>query len=530
MEQNSGLSSPTTSYPRMSNDPFIPASASSKPLAPRTPSLIELPTCPVCLERMDETTGLLTIPCQHVFHCSCLEKWSGGGCPVCRYTHDDFSSRLGSYKLKTKVQGEYDIYDGPRECEVCHVETSLWQCLICAKVGCGRYEGKHAYTHFEETGHAFSIDLDSKRVWDYVGDGYVHRIIQNAGSSGEKLVELPGRAREPTALQGLEDLDVTKMDNMALEYTHLLTSQLESQRAYFEEVVERAVDKAAEASKKAEEAITEGRAATQKLQTLEQEHDMVAKGLLPELEKERERLAKRSSKFEDMARSFNAKYQEEKTLTTSLMERVKFLEESQIDQLNRKIQQLEEDNATKDLLMEGLRDEHRDAMMQISAQRKLQEMVANGELEQEDLDGAVIEAGPAAKKKLPLRRGRRGMQVQAGKTPIAGGAVPSTTSGSRSPSAPASASTSGNADLYRELLGANSLSNEWDDEKAKKILEECRAKLLGEGLLVPSTPNAPAVETEDSDGDIEADDIGEQQQGDKAKASKKRKGKKKAKK
>jgi len=41
------------------------------------PSLTyELPTCPVCLERMDSTvTGLITVPCSHTFHCMCLSKW-----------------------------------------------------------------------------------------------------------------------------------------------------------------------------------------------------------------------------------------------------------------------------------------------------------------------------------------------------------------------------------------------------------------------------------------------------------------------
>ncbi|KAI8976217.1 hypothetical protein BDB01DRAFT_853267 [Pilobolus umbonatus] len=34
-----------------------------------------LPTCPVCLEPMDEhVTGLLTIICQHTFHSHCLSK------------------------------------------------------------------------------------------------------------------------------------------------------------------------------------------------------------------------------------------------------------------------------------------------------------------------------------------------------------------------------------------------------------------------------------------------------------------------
>lgn len=519
MEHTSGLSSPTTSYPRMSNDPFIPASTTSKPLAPRTPSLVELPTCPVCLERMDETTGLLTIPCQHVFHCTCLEKWSGGGCPVCRYTHDDFSSRLGSSKYKSKNADEYEVSDGPLECEVCHVDNSLWQCLICGKVGCGRYEGKHAYAHFEESGHTFSMDLESKRVWDYTGDGYVHRIIQDAAKPGEKLVELPGRRREPTALHGEEDIDIAKMDNMALEYTHLLTSQLESQRVYFEEVVERAVDKAAEASKKAERAVEDSRSAMEKLSVLENEHDVVAKGRLPELEREHARFEKRSAKFEEMARTFNQKYQEEKLLASNLIEKVKFLEETRLRELGATIRHLEEENATKDLLMEGLREEHRDAMMQISAQKKLQEMVENGELEQEDLDGAIIQAGPA--KKMPLRRGRKVVNG-ASRT----SALPTPPQSAHSPSGPGSRATE-TSNLYDTVFGEGSRGKDWDEEKAKKILDECRARLLSEGLL--SLP--PLAESEGSDAGADGEhDVDGHDKVAVPHANKKRKGKKKAKK
>ncbi|RVX69255.1 hypothetical protein B0A52_07231 [Exophiala mesophila] len=516
-QQNSGLSSPTTSYPRMSNDPFISPSASAKPLAPRTSSLVELPTCPVCLERMDETTGLLTIPCQHVFHCTCLEKWSGGGCPVCRYTHDDFSSRISSYKHKSKIPGEYEVEDNPRECEVCHVDTSLWQCLICAKVGCGRYEGKHAYLHFEETGHAFSIDLESKRVWDYVGDGYVHRIIQDAANPHEKLVELPGRRREPTALEGQEDIDMAKMDNMALEYTHLLTSQLESQRVYFEEVVERAVDKAAEASKKAERAMEEGKAATQKLHNLEMQHDLVAKGRVPELEKELARLEKRSLKFEEMSRIMTTKYQEEKTLSSSLMQRVKFLEGDQLQGLKETIRRLEEENATKDLLMEGLQEEHRDAMMQISAQRKLQEMVDNGELEQEDLDGAIIEAGPA--RKLPVRKTKRGQQASHGPTQVA------------APSTPQGQNATGSLldHLWRDTFSQSQRSKEWDEDKAKAMFEELRAKLIDHGMLSISHHDGATAQVDGSE--VDTDEVERSNDGEtKAKvASKKRKGKNKKK-
>ena len=130
-----------SSFPANTNDPFTPASgptptaplpaASSpvdanplaqslipKPLPPPTPNLVELPTCPVCLERMDETTGLLAIMCQHVFHCACLEKWRGSGCPVCRYTQNDALSGRGFRN---------DDGEGPEnECSVCRATANLW--------------------------------------------------------------------------------------------------------------------------------------------------------------------------------------------------------------------------------------------------------------------------------------------------------------------------------------------------------------------------------------------------------------------
>ena len=41
------------------------------------PGLTELPTCHICLERMDESVdGILTILCNHSFHGNCLDQWS----------------------------------------------------------------------------------------------------------------------------------------------------------------------------------------------------------------------------------------------------------------------------------------------------------------------------------------------------------------------------------------------------------------------------------------------------------------------
>jgi BRCA1-associated protein len=50
----------------------------------------------------------------------------------------------------------------------------------------------HAYGHFKDTSHTYSMELGSNRVWDYAGDNYVHRLVQN--KTDGKLVEVDERA------------------------------------------------------------------------------------------------------------------------------------------------------------------------------------------------------------------------------------------------------------------------------------------------------------------------------------------------
>jgi BRCA1-associated protein len=78
-------------------------------------------------------------------------------------------------------------------CFACNSSSDLWICLICGNVGCGRYNNKHAEAHCGETQHIYAMQLGTNRVWDYAGDNFVHRLVQNKADG--KLVELGGNGQ-----------------------------------------------------------------------------------------------------------------------------------------------------------------------------------------------------------------------------------------------------------------------------------------------------------------------------------------------
>ena len=124
----------------------------------------ELPSCPVCLERLDSTvTGLVTLPCAHTFDCDCLRKWGDSRCPVCRVSH---------LLLATVPAQDRSQITRLTNCATCGATSNNWICVVCGVVGCGRYDpGKgHARRHWEESGHVLAMELDTQRVWDYNGD------------------------------------------------------------------------------------------------------------------------------------------------------------------------------------------------------------------------------------------------------------------------------------------------------------------------------------------------------------------------
>jgi BRCA1-associated protein len=331
---------------------------------------------------MDDTTGLMTILCQHVFHCTCLQTWKGSGCPVCRATNpkptqdydpdNPYSQPFGS--------GVANI------CNNCNCTDDLWICLICGNVGCGRYNGGHAKEHWKLTAHSFSLELETQHVWDYAGDMWVHRLIRDKGDG--KIVELPRHSntnndRQSGAAAAQEDVvPRAKLDSIGMEYTHLLTSQLESQRIYFEEMVNKAADKAAKASAAAESASAQAAEALKQLASLREEHRVLKNETVPSLERELAREKNRAAKSAELARGLGKALQEEKEVSAGLMKRIEHLM-VESEGTGKVVEQLRAEN-------EELKEMNRDLTMFISGQEKLREMEKEGMVEQGELEDGTV--------------------------------------------------------------------------------------------------------------------------------------------
>ncbi|KAK3836294.1 MAG: BRCA1-associated protein 2-domain-containing protein [Linnemannia gamsii] len=325
--------------------------------------LAELPTCPVCLERMDSSvTGLLTILCQHTFHCHCLSKWGEGSCPVCRYSQKTITKSLttGGGGLLASTDG---VSEDQNVCAICGTTENLWICLICGHIGCGRYQEKHAYHHYYETSHLYALELESQRVWDYAGDGYVHRLIQNKADG--KLVELPSAMDGHLPSQHSVQVGQEKLDAIGLEYTYLLTSQLESQRLYFDAQMAAMTAQLAQLNKEAKDREQEAVMMEQKNRELAILAETLEKEKMPLLVKEKKAAEKRMDKMQERLQVLERQYEEEKEMNVGLM--------TNQDSIRTKLQEKEAE------ILE-LQDQVRDMMIYLDTQQKIEASSIKDEL------------------------------------------------------------------------------------------------------------------------------------------------------
>ncbi|KAG0264426.1 hypothetical protein BGZ95_003586 [Linnemannia exigua] len=380
-------SMPPYAFPFLNDDPFLQshhaAATTAAPAPPETAEgshhqhsnnqtmsllhtdhgLAELPTCPVCLERMDSSvTGLLTILCQHTFHCHCLSKWGEGSCPVCRYSQKTFTKSLttGGGELLASTDG---VSEDQNVCAICETTENLWICLICGHIGCGRYQEKHAYHHYYETSHLYALELESQRVWDYAGDGYVHRLIQNKADG--KLVELPSAMDGNLPSQHSVQVGQEKLDAIGLEYTYLLTSQLESQRLYFDAQMAAMTAQLAQLNKEAKDREQEAVMMEQKNRELAILAETLEKEKMPLLVKEKKAAEKRMDKMQERLQVLERQYEEEKEMNVGLM--------TNQESIRTKLQEKEAE------ILE-LQDQVRDMMIYLDTQQKIEASSIKDEL------------------------------------------------------------------------------------------------------------------------------------------------------
>ncbi|TFK51712.1 zf-UBP-domain-containing protein [Heliocybe sulcata] len=335
----------------------------------------ELPTCPVCLERMDSAvTGLVTVPCSHTFHCRCLSQWGDSRCPVCRYSQTLLSSHPPSSSNRSSVPIPFTSPSTPSlsRCADCSSTTNLWICLICGNIGCGRYGRAHAHAHYERTTHLYALELETQRVWDYAGDGYVHRLIQNKADG--KLVELPSAASSVggsnASAGGLgpgpsDALTAEKIEAIGIEYSYLLTSQLDSQRVFYEEQSAELKSQVGELKTMVERLSKEIEkerlnAKEEMNQRKQEEEERVAA-----LEKERARADKRAEKATDLARRLEKELKEERAVSEGLLRN--------LEKMKERVEQADREKENFGSRIGELEDQLRDVMFFLEARTKIEQ-------------------------------------------------------------------------------------------------------------------------------------------------------------
>jgi BRCA1-associated protein len=218
-------------------------------------------------------------------------------------------------------------------------------------------------------------------VWDYAGDMWVHRLIRDKGNG--KVVELPSTSSRDEAGAEMDMVPREKLERIGMEYTHLLTSQLESQRVYFEELLGKAVAKAEHASSSAAQAASHAEEALTKLQIVEAENAKLKDEVIIGLEKDLARESKKADKSGEVARGFGKRLMEEKKVTEGLLSRIEHVNEAMM-KMSGELSAIKVEN-------EDLKEQNRDLLFTLSAGEKIKEMQGqDGGLEAGELEGGTV--------------------------------------------------------------------------------------------------------------------------------------------
>jgi len=167
-----------------------------------------IPSCPTCIHRLDPQRLGIPKPrshqlCSHFCategepRCSNMEfltSWQFQSyCEACEVISKHWrsttraqlaasstgttvgASSSHSVVEQTRSSVREDHGNGDLCCTKCKMKETLWVCLTCGVVGCGRYSHGHAKEHYNETRHPYSLELVTQRIWDYATGEFAQR-------------------------------------------------------------------------------------------------------------------------------------------------------------------------------------------------------------------------------------------------------------------------------------------------------------------------------------------------------------------
>lgn len=172
----------------------------------------QIPTCPLCIENIE--------------------------CSVSNLNTFNFSfqkTSWPSFRESCFICSSSNILNPI--CHSCQSSKDIWSCLICGFNGCGRYNQGHALEHFLNTNHRFSLFIESRGIWDYQLDGYVHKVFQQ-----QELIP-HSEVRNDNIDRGFEKKEGgDNIDSLISEYDRILEDQLEAQRKLYEKELGRIIE------------------------------------------------------------------------------------------------------------------------------------------------------------------------------------------------------------------------------------------------------------------------------------------------
>lgn len=208
-------------------------------------------------------------------------------------------------------------------------------------------------------------------MWDYAGDGYVHRLIQNRADG--KLVELPSAASSmgPSSRDGgvgpspADALTAEKIEAIGIEYSYLLTSQLDSQRSHYEEQVAGLSGEVAELKALVDRLSQELGQHQSRVDLVQTNKKKADSEQIEILAKEKSKAELKAEKMTEMARRLDKELKEERAVSEGLMRNLTVAKEK-----SGQHERTKEEWAGK---VSDLEDQLRDVMFFLEANAKIEQ-------------------------------------------------------------------------------------------------------------------------------------------------------------